>query len=674
MPDEKTRRITAEDLYRFQLISEPQISPNGEVAVFCLHRVDQETEKKYANLWIVPTSGGVAQQFTQGDQADTRPRFSPDGSQIAFLSNREDEKQSQIYVVPVRGGEARRLTDLKGTIEAFEWSPDGECLLLQFREKDPEQVEREKDEKKKELGVVCRHITRVFFKEDAVGFLPKARWHLLTVDVSTGKTRQLTEGDVHDELQPAWSPDGIEVAFCSNRTEHPDLDPDAIDLYVISAQGGEMRKIPTPEGPKWNPSFSPDGAWLAYYGHEGKAQDWKQTRLWAVPADGKGEARSLTQDHDFNVSSWTINDMGSLPQVPPMWSKDGKTIYFQVAHHGNTVLKSVSLEGEAPQVNDVIAEEGVVGAFTFDRDEKKLVYFHADMKDPGQVWLREMTTGRSQVLTHVNEDLLLKIDLGEIEEVWFKGTAGNDLQGWILRPPGFDPSKAYPAILEIHGGPQVQYGNFFMHEFYFLAAQDYVVVFCNPRGGQGYGEEHCKAIDNNWGTADYEDLMAWTDFVEAKPYVDKNRMGVTGGSYGGYMTNWIIGHTDRFKAAVTQRSVSNLVSMYGSSDFNWAFQYEFGNVPPWENPDNYWRQSPMKYIAKATTPTLVIHSEQDYRCDIEQGEQIFVALKRLGVDTEMVRFPDEPHGLSRQGRTDRRIARLKHILRWFDRYLKDQPA
>lgn len=671
MPDEKTRRITAEDLYRFQLISEPQISPDGEVAVFCLHRVDQETEKKYANLWIVPTSGGVAQQFTQGDQADTRPRFSPDGSQIAFLSNREDEKQPQIHLVPVRGGEARRLTDLKGTIEAFEWSPDGKCLLLQFREKDPEQVEREKDEKKKELGVVCRHITRVFFKEDAVGFLPKARWHLMIVDVPTGEKRQLTEGDVYDELQPTWSPDGKEVAFCSNRTEDPDLDPDAIDLYVISAHGGEMRKIPTPEGPKWNPSFSPDGAWLAYYGHEGKAQDWKQTRLWIVPADGKGKARNLTQDHDFNVSSWTINDMGSLPQVPPTWSKDGKTIYFQVAHHGNTVLKSVSLEGEVPQVNDVIVEEGVVGAFTFDRDEKKLIYFHADMKNPGQVRLREMATGRSHVLTHVNEDLLREIDLSEIEEVWFKGTAENDLQGWILRPPGFDPSKTYPAILAIHGGPQVQYGNFFMHEFYFLAAQDYVVAFCNPRGGQGYGEEHCKAIDNNWGTADYEDLMAWTDFVEAKRYVDKNRMGVTGGSYGGYMTNWIIGHTDRFKAAVTQRSVSNLVSMYGSSDFNWAFQYEFGNVPPWENPDNYWRQSPMKYIANARTPTLVIHSEQDYRCDIEQGEQIFVALKRLGVDTEMVRFPDEPHGLSRQGRTDRRIARLKHILRWFDRYLKE---
>jgi len=669
-----TRRISAEDLYRFALISEPQISPDGKLAVFCQHRVTREKERKYANLWVVPTEGGESRQFTHGDQADTRPRFSPDGTQIAFQSNRTDEKQPQIYLVPVRGGEARRLTDLEGTIRAFEWSPDGNRLLLQFRARDPEEIDREKDETKKELGIVCRHITRVFFKEDAVGFLPTARWHLLMIDVRTGKTTQLTEAETYDEHDPAWSPDGKTIAFCSNRTKDPDLDPDAVDLYTIPAAGGEMKKIPTPVGPKWGPSFSPDGSWLAYYGHKGKGQDWKQTRLWIVPSSGEGEACNLTADYDFNASAWTINDMGSPPQVPPTWSTDGKTIFFQVAHHGNTVLKSVSVDGDAVEVNDVIVEQGIVGMFSFDSSQNDMIYFHADMKDPGHVWHREMSTGHSRVLTRVNEDLLQEIDLGEIEEVWFKGAAGNDLQGWILKPPSFDPSTAYPAILEIHGGPRVQYGNFFMHEFYFLAAHDYVVYFCNPRGGQGYGEEHSKAIDNNWGTVDYDDLMAWTDFIAAKPYIDADRMGVTGGSYGGYMTNWIIGHTDRFKAAVTQRSVSNLVSMHGSSDFNWAFQTEFGDVPPWEDLDNYGRQSPMKHIANAKTPTLVIHSEQDLRCAIEQGEQIFVALKQLGVETEMVRFPDEPHGLSRQGRTDRRIARLNHILRWFDRYLRGKPA
>jgi dipeptidyl aminopeptidase/acylaminoacyl peptidase len=341
-----------------------------------------------------------------------------------------------------------------------------------------------------------------------------------------------------------------------------------------------------------------------------------------------------------------------------------------VAHHGNTTLKSIAIEGNKKSLHSIIGDEGVVGSFSFDKDQSKLAYFHADMKNSGEIWLRDVASLRSRRLTEVNDNLLQELNLGEIEEVWFKGATGNDLQGWILKPPEFNSKKKYPSILEIHGGPGVQYGNFFMHEFYYLTANGYVVYFCNPRGGRGYGEAHSKAIWNNWGTVDYDDLMAWVDFIQKRPYIDKRRIGVTGGSYGGYMTNWIIGHTQRFRAAVTQRSVSNLISMYGSSDYNWDMQREFGDQPPWENFKNYWRQSPMKYIGNAKTPTLVLHNEQDLRCAIEQGEQVFVALKKLGVDTEMVRFPDEPHGLSRTGRTDRRIERLKHILRWFDRYLK----
>ena len=666
MPTEKRRLLTAHDLYLFHLISQPQISPHGDLAVYCEHSVDEKTEKKYAHLWAVSLPDGEPRQITYGKQSDTAPRFSPDGRTIAFLSNREDEKQPQIYLLPSDGGEARRLTDLKGTIGSFSWSPDGTRLLLQFRAKDAEEIEREGDEEKKKLGVVCREIGRVFYKEDGVGYLPHARRHLLIIDAQTGQAEQLTEGDVFDEWDPAWSPDGKRIAFCSNHADDPDLDPDAIDLYLIPASGGEMRRLPTPIGPKSNPSFSPDGCSIAYYGHEGKAEGWKNTRLWVVPASGEGEARCITCAHDFDVSPWTINDMGSLPQVAPTWSKNGDGIYFQVAYHGNTVLKMANLDGA---VSDVIDRDGVVGVFSFDREQERLIYFHADMKDPGQVFLRDVASGDEKQLTRANSELLEDIDLGEIEEVWFKGAAGNDVQGWIITPPGIDRGKQYPSILEIHGGPLVQYGNFFMHEFYYLAAQGYVVYFCNPRGGQGYGEEHAKAIWNDWGGADYDDLTAWVDYVSQRSYIDSERMGVTGGSYGGYMTNWIIGHTDRFAAAVTQRSVSNLISMYGSSDFNWTFQEEFGNVPPWEDMENYWRQSPIKYIGNAVTPTLVIHSENDMRCPIEQGEQVFVALKRLGVDTKMIRFPDEPHGLSRGGRTDRRIARLEQISGWFHRYL-----
>jgi dipeptidyl aminopeptidase/acylaminoacyl peptidase len=313
-----------------------------------------------------------------------------------------------------------------------------------------------------------------------------------------------------------------------------------------------------------------------------------------------------------------------------------------------------------------------VGSFSFDKEQRLLVYFIGSLSDPAQIRVSHQAGEEPRQLTQLNQGFLGEIDLGQIESVWIKGPDDNDLQGWILKPPGFDPSRKYPSILEIHGGPLTQYGNFFMHEFYYLAAQGYVVHFCNPRGGRGYGEAHAGAIWGAWGVTDYTDLMAWADYVAGLPYIDAENMGVTGGSYGGYMTVWIIGHTRRFKAAVTQRCVSNMVSMWGSSDFNWIFQQVLEAGAPFENLQKFWDHSPLKYIGNARTPTLVIHSEGDLRCPIEQGEQVFVALQRLGVDSEMVRFPGEFHGLSRTGRTDRRIVRLNHILRWFDKYLKSE--
>ncbi len=670
MPGRKKRRITAEDLYRFRLITSCDISPDGEHIVFDLGWVDRKTEKKYANLYVVPVRGGRPRRFTCGDQVDSRPRFSPDGTRIAFLSNRKDEKQPQVYVIPLGGGEARQVTDLKGTFGSLAWSPDGKRLAFEFRKKDTEEVEREKDPGKKKLGVVARRIERVFFKLDGAGFLPRERWHIWTVGAAGGRPVQVTRRAAYDDLAPAWSPDGRRIAFMSNRADDPDLDPDAVDLFVVSAKGGRERLIETPPGFKTNPAWSPDGKWIAYHGVAGKRAWWRNQSVFVVPSGGRGKAKNLTAKFDVHAAAWTINDVpGHLALMPPTWSADGERVYFQVDRHGDTMLCSIDRRGADTDLAIEIGDRGVVGAYSFDAEQKRLAYLHGDMTEIGDVWVMDTRSRKSRRLTRVNDGVLRNVDLGSVEEVWFKGAAGNDLQGWILKPPGFNPKRKYPSILEIHGGPRVQYGNFFMHEFYYLAAHGYVVYFCNPRGGQGYGEEHSKAIVNDWGGADYDDLMAWVGYVARRPYIDSKRMGVTGGSYGGYMTNWIIGHTDRFKAAVTQRSVSNLISMWGSSDFNWTFQMEFGDEPPWDGFKNYWRQSPMKYMGRAKTPTLVIHSEQDLRCAIEQGEQVFVALKKLGVETEMIRFPDEPHGLSREGRTDRRVERLRHILRWFDTHL-----
>ena len=675
MPARKNRTITAEDLYKLFVISGVRLAPDGEHIVYSRQRVEAKTEKKYSNLWIVEVASGQGRQFTYGDQNDVQPRWSPDGSQIAFLSNRGDpEKPSQVYLIPFGGGEARRLTDLPGEIGEIAWSPDGKRLLCSVLKFDPEELERQKDEQKKKLGAVVRQYDRLFYKLDGYGYLPHERWHLWSVDAANAKAKQLTDHPVFDEHYAAWSPDGKWIAFTSNRSPDPDSTPDRIDLFIMPAGGGEARRIETPIGDKGLLSFSPDSRWITYYGAEGEGLSYKNYNLWVVAADGAAPARNLTEKYDIHASAWTINDIGQPETMPPAWSRDGRKLYFPITLHGSTLLKSIAADGSDLQTVIPEAIDGqpgsVVGSFNFSRDEQRLAYCQGTLSDPAQIWVLEMSNQQRRKLVSPNAALLSGIDLGQVETHWFKGPDGNDLQGWILKPPGFDPNKKYPSIMEIHGGPLTQYGYLFMHEFNYLAAQGYVVYFCNPRGGRGYGEAHAKAIYRDWGNKDYIDLMAWADYVASQPYIDPARMGVTGGSYGGYMTVWIIGHTQRFKAAVTQRCVSNFVSMWGSSDFNWSFQTELDNKPPFEDLENYWKHSPIAYIGTARTPTKVIHNEFDLRCPIEQGEQVFVALKRLGVDTEMVRFPDEFHGLSRSGRTDRRIARLNHILSWFEKYLK----
>jgi dipeptidyl aminopeptidase/acylaminoacyl peptidase len=664
------RAVLAEDLYDFRSVSHLRLSPDGQKIIFASQRVERKTEKKYSNLWMLPAQPNQkAVQYTYGNQSDVAPTWSPDGRQIAFLSNRaSQDKPLQIYLIPADGGEARQLTDIKGSISDFSWSPDGKQLLVEVTKTDADELAREEDEQKGKLGVVARYYKRVFYKLDGVGYLPQERTHLWMVDAKTGKAKQLTDSEVFDEVNASWSPDGKWIVFLSDRAEDPDLKPDQIDLFVMPAKGGEARLIPTGIGGKNYPVFSPDGQWIAYYGGYSDDDGWKNTSLWVVPADGSKKPVDLTNRYDLHVSPWTINDLGEPELMAPVWSQDSQKLYFPVTIHGSSILDRIDLSGE--HVETIVGEGGVVGTFSFDRGLKKMAYFYGKMEDPAQIWLQDADTLATSFVYSHNQDLLNKFDLGTMEEVWFKGPAGNDLQGWILKPPHFDPNKKYPSILEIHGGPQVQYGNFFMHEFYYFASKGYVVYFCNPRGGRGYGAEHTKAIWGAWGDADYADLMAWTDYMEKKPYIDKSKMGVTGGSYGGYMTVWIIGHTKRFAAAVSQRCVSNFISMWGSSDVNWVFQHELRARQPFFDFEKYWKMSPIAYIGNAKTPTKVLHNEFDLRCPIEQSEQVFVALKSLGVDTEMVRFPDEFHGLSRTGRTDRRIARLNHIIGWFEKYLK----
>ncbi|UCD94867.1 MAG: S9 family peptidase, partial [Candidatus Zixiibacteriota bacterium] len=517
-----------------------------------------------------------------------------------------------------------------------------------------------------------RHITRVFYRLDGMGFLPKDRFHIWKVDIAGGRTRQLTKGK-YDEFQPAVSPDGKWIAFVSNRSKDPDVDYLRDDIFLIPSRGGKERRVPTPAGPIMAPTFSPDGRKIAYVGHAKPDDPWgvENFHVWTVGLRGRPAAKDLISKFDRHADDSTIADIGEGFGVPPLfWSPDGKRIFFPSSDTGSTHIFYVPTKGGLP--TRITRKNCHIKAFDMNGRMKTIAAVYSDLSTITDLHLfPAIHNGDNQTekLAAPNKKLLAEITMPSAREVWFKAHDGTELQGWLVTPPGFNRKRKYPAILEIHGGPRTQYGNTFFHEMNWLASKGYVVFYTNPRGGTGRGETFADAISGAWGEIDYLDCMAAADYLEKLSYINKNRLGVTGGSYGGYMTNWIVGHTNRFKAAVTQRSVVNLKSFFGSSDIGYSLNREFGNHP-WKDPEKYRKCSPLTYAGNIKTPLLIIHSESDLRCGIEQAEELFATLKLMRKKVEFVRFPEEPHGLSRHGRPDRRIARLEWILKWFDKYLK----
>ncbi len=419
--------------------------------------------------------------------------------------------------------------------------------------------------------------------------------------------------------------------------------------------------------------FLPTVKKIAYVGHDNPNDCWGVTNwhLWTVGTDGRPAAKDLIPKFDRLAFDTTIGDVGEAFEAPPLfWTSDGKNIYFTVSDTGSTHIFYVSSKGGRP--TRVTHKKCHVRAYHMNGKRRQIAAIISDLQNPGNLQLMPATyagDSKAKLLDNPSNELLSEKEMPKTREIWFKTHDGFDLQGWLVLPPKFNKNRKYPAILEIHGGPRAQYGFTFFHEMLYLASKGYVVFYTNPRGGTGRGETFADAITGGWGEIDYYDCMSAADYLEKLPYVNKNKIGVTGGSYGGYMTNWIVGHTNRFKAAVTQRSVVNLESFFGSSDVGFDIYREFDGMP-WKNLENYRKCSPLTYAKNIKTPLLIIHSEQDLRCGIEQAEQLFATLKMMRKKVEFIRFPDEPHGLSRHGRPDRRIARLAWIAKWFNRYLK----
>lgn len=659
------RTITIDDLLALKWIGDPQLSPDGTRIVYVLTVADREANTYRSHLWMVPVDGGESRQFTWGDHRDSNPRWAPDGRSIAFLSDRGAPAEpgartpKQLFIIPADGGEARLLVG--GTYAPADpaWSPDGSALAFVGK---PDAPKPDSD---------VKVITRIRYKFDGEGFWDGRFKHIFTVPVAGGPSRQLSSGDF-DHLDPAWSPDGREIACAANRTPDGDFE-NVADIWVVDAVSGTMRQLTVSKGPVTTPTWSPDGRWIAYLGHDNAAMSATNTGLWVVPASG-GPATNLTAAYDRSLVHHIITDMRAHPKVGgPRWSADGRRIFFLAADGATNQLGMIDAAGGPVTV--LTSGRLEIFGYAIDRTETTAVIAASDPTDPGDLWqLRRDAEGRFvdvRRLTAVNDELLSAVEVSLPERFEYEGADGWPVEGWVMRPAGFREGERYPTILQIHGGPHGAYGEAFFHEFQVLAAEGFALVFTNPRGSQGYGQRFTSATHHDWGGKDFEDIMRGLETALARyPFLDAERLGVAGGSYGGFMTNWVIGHTDRFKAAVTMRSISNHLSQWGTSDL--AFMKGFWEFPgdPWENPTWYWDHSPLAYVEKITTPLLILHSDNDLRCPIPEGEQLFAALKKLRREVTFVRFPGESHDLSRNGKPQHRLERLRWIVRWMVDHLR----
>lgn len=674
-----TRSITIEDLYKVKFASRPRISPDGQRVAYVVTTIDGQAHKYRSSIWIAPIAGGEARRFTAGPANANDPQWSPDGRWLAFVSERKgeqsgtssDEKQKlgigkpQIWLLPVDGGEARQLTFMEHGASAPVWSPDGKQLLFSAQQ-------GPQDEKDAEGNVLpkVRVIDELWNRLDGVGFIYANRTHLFLIDVTGGEPRQLTNGDWNDG-EAVWSPDGTKIAFTSDRSEDRWRWPLG-DIYTLTLSNGDLQKLTASDMGCSSPSWSPDGTKIAFLASP-KFHSASMVYLYTVEVEGQEHPLTcLSHDFEGSCGDATNTDMGDEHMAPPpAWSADGKQLFVLATHRAATRIFTFSSTEPTDKPATLTPGEIHIRDFSIDGSSQTLALLLSDTLHPGDIFVRS-THGEEEphALTQVNAELLSELTLSHPEQFTYEGAHGWPIDGWVMKPQNFDPHKKYPLIVEVHGGPQTQYGYGFFHEMQLLVAQGYVVLYTNPRGSLGYGFEFSDAVRKDWGKTPGIDIMNGLAAIVKQGYVDEQRIGLTGGSYGGYMTNWLVGHYDTFKVAVTERCVSNLASMFGSSDVGWDLAIDQLDTTPWEGLEQYMEMSPIKYVQNIHTPLLIIHSEQDLRCDIEQAEQLFAALKWMKRDVRMVRFEGQSHGLSRGGHPHSRLERLRHITGWFAKYLQ----
>jgi dipeptidyl aminopeptidase/acylaminoacyl peptidase len=664
-----TRHLEPEDLYAIASAEDPQVTPDGNRIAYVVATIDRGSYEYRRRLWIVPAQAGEPRQFTAGPN-DTAPRWSPDGNWLAFVrapagehnpKNEEERDRGvgkpQLWIMPADGGEARQLTYLREGAGDPLWVPDG-SLIFSAEVGDADDAEAEDAPLKEKKIPAVRTIDRLWHRLDGHGWNYERRSHLFQVSPTGGDPRQLTDGD-WDDGSPAVSPDGRQLAFVSDRSAERWQWPGG-DIWVMELRPGATPRRLTDESLECRaPAWSPDGESISYLGSKRRHSDG-HTDLYVTSAAADAKPVRLTGDFQATCEDSCIDDQRAHTASRLCWSADGKEIHFLASGRGTTDLYAEAASGGTPR--RVSNFEGRVYAFSTDRDRATIALAVSTPSVPGDVHMLASGDGRTRRLTELNSALFKEVSLATPEAFAFRGADNWELQGWILRPHA---QGSAPAILEIHGGPMAMYGQSFFFEFQLLAAQGYAVVYVNPRGSTGYGRHFSDAVNNDWGGKDWQDIQAGLDAAIARGGIDADRLGLAGGSYGGYMTNWAVSHSDRFKAAVTMRCVSNMAVMFGTSDLGWYLMDEFDGALPWKDLDRIMERSPITYVDQIHTPLLILHSDNDLRCPISEGEQMFTALKFLGREVRMMRFEGQTHDLSRNGHPRSRLIRLQAILDWF---------
>jgi dipeptidyl aminopeptidase/acylaminoacyl peptidase len=721
------RNITEKDLWDFVWIGDPQVSPDGSRVAFVRVTVNEKKEGYNTSIWFVPTSGGEEpHQLTKGDH-DAQPRWSPDGKFLAFVRATEKEgkpEPAQLSILPMAGGDSFSFTDLPKGASNPAWSPDGktiafssdtnaEDLAKQEKKKRKEEelkkavsetpaspspankaseksaatkkegdqaVKKAETESERESDIHI--VTHAVYREDNEGYAdPKHVQHIWTITAPRNadqkvQPKQLTFGRF-DEGNILWSKDGSRIYFISLHVDEPYYEVQKSELYSISSSGGDATKINTIDMDVGNLSLSPDGNQVAFVAATTQpVNSYTQPDLWVVDLTPNAKPRNLTEKFDFDISDGVFGDSAS-PRAGgrnvPIWTPDGHSLIQVCGREGKTTLASFDVATGAE--TDLTSGNQAVVRFRATPDVSKIIYIVSTPTRVNDLFVLDRTSENAvpRQLTDINKELFSKLNLTEPEEIHYKTFDGKTIEAWLQKPPDFNSAKKYPLILNIHGGPHAAYGYIFEHEFQWMAAKGYVVLYPNPRGSTTYGQDFGNVIQYHYPGDDYKDLMAGVDEVINRGYIDANKLGVTGGSGGGLLTNWVVGQTTRFAAAVAQRDIASWADWWYTADFT-LFQPNWFKAPPFEDEQDFKARSPLTYIKNVKTPMMFILGEADFRTPPGAGgEEMFRALKFRKIPAVMVRFPNESHELSRSGQPWHRVERLENIVGWFDHWLMGVP-